>query len=338
MIWRGRSFFLSECQALPMMTKKANCGRRGKESAHWSASAELLQTRSCSDVRRARFGGNPNSCPTVPLNPRDAMMVGAKYPNAFREFVLWHGAGQWSPMLPSSSLSLHSKVLQSEDPETPITNTLDSGLLVEVLVGPLRRALSQTGHGKDALLLGQEFGCIGKVGEGEPDDNADDDGGNALEDELRGSAEIVSCQSQVPSWPPSEGEDIEGLTSHCHPRRPATPFISPTPAAMRLPKAPDTAMEAEKMAILVARSLGLYCSSSGGSAEGLMVAGRAQVALGDDKLGVSRSANFGGSCSSPRSTSRRYSRGRICARTDTVSQGGTRPRQLKWVKGRSSPK
>jgi hypothetical protein len=68
----GRSLFLSECHALPMITKKANALGGTVRSCASSTRSALSQAFTCSNLQ--------------PRKPRLAMIVGAKKPNAFKAF------------------------------------------------------------------------------------------------------------------------------------------------------------------------------------------------------------------------------------------------------------
>ena len=81
------------------------------------------------------------------------------------------------------------------------------------------------------------------VGKKEIDQDADDDGGDTLEDEAV-AVDVISTGKHVLS----SGNSTH---SHCQPYSPLNPDMNDTPVAMRPPNAPATAMLAEKMAIRV---------------------------------------------------------------------------------------
>ena len=74
------------------------------------------------------------------------------------------------------------EVAQRKDPKLPTKHTRFRLLVIPVLVRHLRRILHSL-EGDFAFLFGEEFGSFGKVGHEEEDEDADDEGGNTLEDE-----------------------------------------------------------------------------------------------------------------------------------------------------------
>lgn len=77
----------------------------------------------------------------------------------------------------------HEEVHDGEEPEVRVDDGLLGDLAVPVLVGHGGRKGAEALDGEGALLGGEPSGGLGVVREHEPDHDADDDGGDALEDE-----------------------------------------------------------------------------------------------------------------------------------------------------------
>lgn len=77
----------------------------------------------------------------------------------------------------------HEEVLRGEEPEERVGDGVLGDARVPVLVGHGGGKGPETLDGKGTLLGGEPGGRLGVVGEHEPDEDADEDGGDALEDE-----------------------------------------------------------------------------------------------------------------------------------------------------------
>lgn len=163
----GRSFFRSECHALPIMTKKAKAFGGTVSSCALSDPISFLCRLEDSD---------PNSHPE---KPKLAMMEGAKKPKAFNELArkkYWTEKNQKCHDLMVSKKSFLSKCLSV--PKGQPRPAHDKWFL--------RTFGCERSHSRVAevlLLLSEELGSLGVVGQEEPDQDTNDDGGDALKDE-----------------------------------------------------------------------------------------------------------------------------------------------------------
>lgn len=119
-----------------------------------------------------------------------------------------------------------------------------------MLVVHARSVRTQSLDRESTLFWSKPFGCLWEIGQVEPNRYPDEDRGDALEDEEPLPANVTVsflASSSADRW-----------MNGSYPLRLAMPLMNPIAVARRPLNAPATATEHANIAILVARSSGLY--------------------------------------------------------------------------------